>query len=190
MRKELTRVACEVVAKSVHFGSQNVRSNAKKEAFARLQACKPAMALADSLALKRMHKQLQHTLPRDAKLAVASDEVFNAIRGGINALGDDALRQAAAIFAKHDLNGDGSLSARELMHMKTDLRSVLPAGAPALPMPARPIGHDDFCKRVAQSRQVTQRGRRCVVRSGSCGGDRFDARPRSREWHARVAGVP
>ena len=55
MRKELTRVACEVVAKSVHFGSQNVRSNAKKEAFARLQACKPAMALADSLALKRIH---------------------------------------------------------------------------------------------------------------------------------------
>ena len=106
MRKEWTRVACEFVSpKSVHFGSQNVRSNAKKEAFARLQACKPAMALADSLALKRMHKQLQHTLPRDAKLAVASDEVFNAIRGGINALGDDALRQAAAIFAKHDLNG-------------------------------------------------------------------------------------
>ena len=114
------------------------------------------MALADSLALKRMHKQLQHTLPRDAKLAVASDEVFNAIRGGINALGDDALRQAAAIFAKHDLNGDGSLSARELMHMKTELRSVLPAGAPALPMPApgQSVSFIDFCKRVAAQKSA------------------------------------
>ena len=103
-----------------------------------------------------MHKQLQHTLPRDAKLAVASDEVFNAIRGGINALGDDALRQAAAIFAKHDLNGDGSLSARELMHMKTELRSVLPAGAPALPMPApgQSVSFIDFCKRVAAQKSA------------------------------------
>ena len=107
-------------------------------------------ALFDSLAQKRVLRELQRTLPRDERIASGAADVNDCIKGGIAALGADTLLEVAAIFARHDQNGDGKISAREGLRMKTELRSVLAAGAPALlPDPGERLDFVDFCRRAA-----------------------------------------
>ena len=76
----------------------------------------------DSLFLKRIIRSLQHILPRDVRLNSEEPEVVAAIRGGIEALGKEALLDSAAVFAAADENGDGCISVHESLRVK-----VLPA---------------------------------------------------------------
>lgn len=74
-------------------------------------------------------------------------------RSGIEALGPDTLLEAASIFAQFDQDGDGRISAREGMRMKTELLSILPAGNVSLmPNAGKSLDFVEFCRRlVAQS---------------------------------------
>ena len=130
-------------------------------------------ALVGSLGLHRVLRELHQTLPNDTRLACESTDAIAAIKGAVEVLGADVLQRTATVFALHDLNGDGVLSPREIMKMKTELRSLLPDRcAPAVVMPADgKLDFVDFCQRASAQNAAamatgTIRMQNCVVEHG------------------------
>ena len=105
--------------------------------------------LFDSLGLHRLIRELRVVLPRESRLESPDDAVLALIRGGVDALGPDVLREAAACFASH-ASGDGSVSTGTVLKMRRELRSILPTGAHV--PDSTDLDFLEFCRRSAATK--------------------------------------